>query len=81
MQHNAFDIAVDARGLNCPLPILKARQALMKMDNGQILQVIATDPVSAEDFPVFAEATPHELVATEQVGDDYIFWLKKGEIP
>lgn len=72
------DIEVNASGLNCPLPILKARQALTRMTVGQILKITATDPTSADDFPVFAEATHHRLLATERNGEQFIYWLKKG---
>lgn len=72
------DIEIDARGLNCPLPILKARQALMNMTTGQTLKITATDPTSADDFPVFAEATGNELLAAERDGDIFSYWVKKG---
>lgn len=70
------DHMVDAGGLNCPLPILKARKALMEMNEGQVLKVIATDPTSADDFPVFAEATGHILLANEQHGEVFIYYLQ-----
>lgn len=76
--HISSDISVDAQGLNCPLPILKARKALMTMQAGQILKVTATDPTSAEDFPVFAEATGNELFAQEQQGTIFHYYLRVG---
>lgn len=72
------DTEINACGLNCPLPILKARQALMSMTTGQTLKITATDPTSADDFPVFAEATGHELLAAERDGEQFIYWVKKG---
>lgn len=71
-------VTVDARGLNCPLPILKARKEMMEMDNGQILQVIATDPTSQDDFPVFATATKNLLLRSESDGDCFVFYLQVG---
>ena len=63
------DSEVDARGMNCPLPILKAKKALSAMQSGQLLRVLATDPGSMRDFQAFARQTGHELVAqTEQDG-------------
>lgn len=70
------DVTVDAGGLNCPLPILKARQALMKMSAGQVLKVIATDPTSADDFPTFAKATNNELLQVVFDKKCFIFYLK-----
>lgn len=70
------DSLVDARGLNCPLPILKARKALMTMEVGQVLKVIATDPTSAEDFPVFAEAIGNTLLAQEQSADLFTYYIR-----
>lgn len=71
------DKELDARGLNCPLPILKAKKALADMTSGQILRVIATDAGSTRDFQAFAKQTGNELVAQETVGSDYITLLKR----
>jgi tRNA 2-thiouridine synthesizing protein A len=63
------DVEVDARGMNCPLPILKAKKALSAMQSGQVLRVLATDHGSMRDFQAFARQTGNELVAqTEQDG-------------
>ena len=63
------DVEVDARGMNCPLPILKAKKALSAMQSGQVLRVLATDHGSMRDFQAFARQTGNELVApTEQAG-------------
>lgn len=72
------DVIVDASGLNCPLPILKARKAMMTMAPGQTLKVIATDPASAEDFPVFATATGHALIKQMPTDGRWIFVLRVG---
>ncbi len=63
------DVEVDARGMNCPLPILKAKKALSAMQSGQLLRVLATDHGSMRDFQAFARQTGNELVSqTEQAG-------------
>lgn len=75
-----FDIEVDARGLNCPLPILRAKKALSAMDAGQVLRVRATDPGSVKDFAAFAKQTGNELIGQGQVdgeGDTYEFYLRR----
>ena len=68
---------VDARGLNCPLPILKAKKALAELHSGQVLKVVATDPSSGRDFQAFARQTGHELIAQDQAGDRLIHWLRR----
>lgn len=78
MKNITVDNEVDASGLNCPLPILKARKALMEMSAGQVLKVIATDPTSADDFPTFAKATNNKLLATEQIEEQFIYYLQVG---
>ena len=65
----AADREVDARGLNCPLPILKAKKALADMDSGQVLKVRATDPGSLRDFQAFSRQTGHELIEQQTVSD------------
>ena len=62
MNEIAFDGAVDARGLNCPLPILKAKKALSTIQSGQVLKVTSTDPGSKRDFEAFARQTGNALV-------------------
>jgi tRNA 2-thiouridine synthesizing protein A len=68
---------LDARGLNCPLPILKAKKALADMTSGQTLKVIATDAGSFRDFQAFAKQTGNELVAQQTEGTDFITVLKR----
>lgn len=68
---------LDTRGLNCPLPILKAKKALADMQSGQLLKVVATDPGSARDFQAFARQTGNELVAQSQAGEEFIHVLKR----
>ncbi|MDO8905129.1 sulfurtransferase TusA family protein [Hydrogenophaga sp.] len=68
---------LDARGLNCPLPILKAKKALADMTTGQVLRVISTDAGSVRDFQAFAKQTGNELVEQQTVGGDHISVLKR----
>jgi tRNA 2-thiouridine synthesizing protein A len=71
------DIEVDARGLNCPLPILRARKALNDIQSGQTLKVIATDPGSAQDFRTFADRAGHALLELSEAGGEYTIVLRK----
>ncbi len=68
---------LDTRGLNCPLPILKAKKALAEMSSGQMLKVIATDPGSMRDFQAFARQTGNELVEQSNVADEFIHVLRR----
>jgi tRNA 2-thiouridine synthesizing protein A len=68
---------VDARGLNCPLPILKAKKALSEMSSGEVLRVVATDPGSVRDFQAFARQTGNELVEQATAGSDYVHLLRR----
>ena len=68
---------VDARGLNCPLPILKAKKALAAMESGQLLKVLATDTGSLRDFQAFAKQTGNELVEQQTVDNEFIHILRR----
>lgn len=68
---------IDTRGLNCPLPILKAKKALADMVSGQLLKVVATDTGSLKDFQAFAKQTGNELVQQDTVGSEYIHILRR----
>ena len=68
---------LDTRGLNCPLPILKAKKALADMSSGEMLKVIATDPGSMRDFQAFARQTGNELVEQSNVADEFIHVLRR----
>ncbi len=72
-----FDREVDARGLNCPLPILRAKKALSDLQSGQVLRVVATDPGSQRDFQAFAKQTGNELVGSESKDREWVFYLKR----
>ncbi|KGH30265.1 hypothetical protein GL58_18315 [Comamonas testosteroni] len=71
------DQEVDTRGLNCPLPILKAKKALAAMQSGQLLKVVATDTGSIRDFQAFAKQTGNELVEQQTIGDEFIHILRR----
>jgi len=73
----AFDREVDARGLNCPLPILKAKKALTELGSGQVLKVVSTDPGSPRDFQAFARQTGNELVGQSEVDGTWTVFLKR----
>jgi tRNA 2-thiouridine synthesizing protein A len=68
---------LDARGLNCPLPILKAKKALAEMRSGEVLKVIATDPGSMRDFQAFARQTGNDLVEQTAVGEEFLHYLRR----
>jgi len=72
-----FDKELDARGLNCPLPILRAKKALTDMLSGQVLKIVATDPGSVKDFAAFAKQTGNPLLSSETAEKDFIFFMKK----
>lgn len=71
------DKEIDTRGLNCPLPILKAKKALADMTSGQVLKVVATDPGSLRDFQAFAKQTGNELLDQSRQGDELVHYLKR----
>lgn len=73
----AHTIELDTRGLNCPLPILKAKKALAEMASGEVLKVVSTDPGSTRDFQAFAKQTGHELVGQESAGAEFVHVLKR----
>jgi tRNA 2-thiouridine synthesizing protein A len=72
-----FDEELDASGLNCPLPILRAKKALAKLDTGKVLHIIATDPGSVKDFEAFARQTGNELMESKEEGGKFQFLIKK----
>lgn len=68
---------IDARGLNCPMPILHAKKALNGIGSGQVLKIIATDPGAVKDFQAFAKQTGNELLDSAEGGGEYTFYLRK----
>ncbi len=74
MQH---DKEIDTRGLNCPLPILRAKKALSDVRSGQVLKIVATDPGSVKDFETFAKQTGHALLSHSEANGEFTFLMKK----
>jgi tRNA 2-thiouridine synthesizing protein A len=72
-----FQKELDARGLNCPLPILKTKKALSEMSSGQVLRVLATDPGSVRDFLAFSRQTGNELLDHAEENKEFIFFMKR----
>jgi tRNA 2-thiouridine synthesizing protein A len=72
-----FDKELDARGLNCPLPILRAKKSLTELQSGQVLKIVATDPGSVKDFQAFAKQTGNELLSHSEANKEYTFFMKK----
>jgi tRNA 2-thiouridine synthesizing protein A len=68
---------IDTRGMNCPLPILKAKKALADMSSGDVLKIVATDPGSVRDFQAFARQTGNELVEQSSANDEYVHYLRR----
>ncbi|MEH6575700.1 MAG: sulfurtransferase TusA family protein [Amphritea sp.] len=73
-----IDQILDARGLNCPLPLLKAKQALHKLSAGEVLKVVATDAGSVRDFKAYTDQSDHQLLESFSVDDEYIYIIRRG---
>jgi tRNA 2-thiouridine synthesizing protein A len=72
-----FNKELDARGLSCPLPILKTKKALTDLASGQVLKILATDPGSVKDMQAFANQTGHPLLASTEENKAFVFYLRK----
>jgi len=72
-----FDKELDARGLNCQLPILRTKKSLAEMQSGQVLKIMATDPGSVKDMQAFAKQTGNELLSSAEASGEYMFFMKK----
>jgi tRNA 2-thiouridine synthesizing protein A len=72
-----FDKELDARGLKCPLPILRTKKALTDMQAGQVLKVLSTDPGSVKDFQTFSKQTGHELMSHGEADKEFTFFMRK----
>ena len=72
-----FDQELDASGLNCPLPILRAKKTLQKMESGQVLRIVATDPGSVKDFDAFARQTGNALLDSGEEEGKFVFLMRK----
>jgi len=74
---NVVDVEVDARDLRCPMPLLKAKQAIQRMQVGQLLRVVATDPGSLRDFQAWSTQSGHCLLSLEERNNHFIYVLRK----
>ncbi len=72
-----FDQELDACGLNCPLPILRAKKMLTRMASGEVLKIVATDPGSVDDFEAFAKQTGHGLLDSREIQGKFHYLLRK----
>ena len=72
-----FQKDLDARGLNCPLPILKTKKALAEMQSGEVLRVLATDPGALRDFQAFSKQTGNELLGHSEEDKVFTFFMKR----
>ena len=73
----SFDAELDAKGLNCPLPILRAKKAIAELSSGQVLKIVATDPGSVKDFEAFCKQTGNTLLSSAEAGGAFEFMIKK----
>jgi len=76
---NDADFELDARGLNCPYHILSTKKSLQKIEAGQVLYVVATDPGSVKDFKALCNISGNEMLASSEHNGEYYFWLKKAD--
>jgi len=77
MNTTHIDKDLDVKGLNCPLPILRAKKALADMSSGQVLRVVATDPGSVKDFAAFCRQTGNPLLSSTETSADFTFVISK----
>jgi len=75
----AADMTLDCSGLICPMPIVKMSKAIKQIDQGQVLQMIATDPGSPADVEAWSRQTGHELLSSEEEGSRYVFYLRRSK--
>ncbi|EAR60144.1 sulfurtransferase TusA family protein [Neptuniibacter caesariensis] len=78
MTDQVYDELLDASGLNCPLPLLKAKQALNKLEPGKVLKVLATDNGSIRDFKAYTDQSAHELIDSQTEQEPYSYLIKRG---
>lgn len=72
-----FDKELDAKGLSCPLPVLRTKKALNELASGQVLKILATDPGSVNDMQAFSRQTGHALLSSSEEDGAFIFYIKK----
>jgi tRNA 2-thiouridine synthesizing protein A len=79
VETEAVHLTIDAKGLACPMPVIKTKKGIQSVEVGQVVEVLCTDPGSLADFKAFANATGHELLVSEQQGGIYRFLLRRGK--
>ncbi len=72
-----FDLEVDASGLNCPLPLLRLKKALMEVQSGDVIKIIATDPAAHLDIGVYVDQTGHQLLELTRQMNIQVFFIRK----
>jgi tRNA 2-thiouridine synthesizing protein A len=72
-----YDAELDARGLNCPLPILRAKKSIKELTAGQVLRIVATDTGAVKDFQAFCNQTGNELLSSQEEGNEFTFMIRK----
>jgi tRNA 2-thiouridine synthesizing protein A len=77
MTATQHDKELDARGMNCPLPILRAKKALGELASGQVLRIVATDPGSMKDFEAFSKQTGNQLLSSAAGEKEFTFYIRK----
>lgn len=75
--NQSIALELDLSGLTCPMPLLKTRQALNKLQSGDVIRVVATDPASERDFKVFADQSGNKLLSADKAGNSFVFVLRK----
>lgn len=79
MKNHMFDCVLDTRGLRCPEPIMMLHRQIRKMQVGEVVKILATDPATQRDIPQLCEFLPHKLIKTEVRENEFEFWVKKGQ--
>ncbi|MEM9101456.1 MAG: sulfurtransferase TusA family protein [Pseudomonadota bacterium] len=77
MNNRIITSTIDARGLRCPMPLLKAKQELSRMRSGQLLEIKTTDPKSLDDFRAYTDIVGHELLKSESEENHFVIWVQK----
>ncbi len=79
MTASDYDAELDARGLFCPEPVMMLHNRINEVEPGCLLRVVATDPSTTRDIPRFCQFLGHELVQEEELGDDFVFVIRRGD--
>ena len=72
-----FDIDVDTRGLNCPIPVMKLKKALTEAQSGQVIKIVGTDPGTVKDFEAFSKQTGNPILSSSKACKEFVFFIKK----